>query len=125
MATGRPRQSELQARSPKNWWYVKGTLNKKDTARRQGLDRAAEIVMPQLPVEIRDMSPLEALLLCMRWSVAMKDRNGILAAAAAAVPYVHPRLASADLRIRDEHAGKSDEQLQAEIAELERRIAAV
>jgi hypothetical protein len=33
-------------------------------------------------------------------------------------------LRSSDLRIRDEDAGKSDEELMAEIAELERRIAA-
>jgi hypothetical protein len=60
----------------------------------------------------------------MRECFRLGDHAGALAAAEAAAPYCHPRRASADLHIRDEHAGKSDEQLQAEIAELERRIKA-
>ena len=52
------------------------------------------------------------------------DHAGALLAAEAAAPYVHPKLASSDVRIRDEHADMSDEELKAEIAELERRIAA-
>ena len=77
-----------------------------------------------LPEPIRDITPLEGLLLCMRWSILHGDRDGILAAASAAAPYCHARLASSDVRIRDEHADLSDEELKAEIIESERRYAA-
>jgi hypothetical protein len=78
----------------------------------------------EIPDEIRDMTPLEAILLCMRWSIAAQDRVGILAAAAAAAPYCHARLASPDVRVTSTQDSMSDEELKAEIAELERRIAA-
>ena len=42
----------------------------------------------------------------------------------AAAPYCHPRLASADLRVHNEYAGMSDEELKTEIALLEARIKA-
>jgi hypothetical protein len=103
---------------------AKGTKNKKDQVRPEVLDAALIKLRAQLPSEIRDMTPLEALVLVMHWAIAAGDRSTILAAVAAAAPYCHTRLASADLRIRDEHAGKTDEQLQAEIEELERRIKA-
>jgi hypothetical protein len=37
-------------------------------------------------------------------------------------PYVQPELASTDLRVCDEHAGKREEELEAEIVQLDRRI---
>jgi hypothetical protein len=52
------------------------------------------------------------------------DHAGALLAAEAAAPYCHPRLASADVRVRNEDAGMSDEELKAEIALLEARIKA-
>jgi hypothetical protein len=36
---------------------------------------------------------------------------------------VQPELASTDLRVCDEHAGKREEELEAEIVQLDRRIA--
>ena len=92
--------------------------------RDQVLARAYEAARAKLPDEIRDMRPLEALLLCMHWAIQAQDRNGILAAAAAAAPYCHARLASTDARVTNTQDSISDEELKAEIAELERRIAA-
>jgi hypothetical protein len=76
------------------------------------------------PEVIDSITPLGVMKLVMTARLKAGDHIGALLAAEAAAPYCHPRLASTDLRIRDEHAGKSDEQLQAEIEELERRIRA-
>jgi hypothetical protein len=76
------------------------------------------------PEAIDAITPLAVMRLVMTARLRAGDHAGALLAAEAAAPYVHARLASSDVRIRDEHAGKSDEQLQAEIAELERRIKA-
>jgi hypothetical protein len=62
-------------------------------------------------------------LLSMHWAIEAKDRPGILATASATAPYMHPRLDASDVRIRSEHAGKSDAELKAEIPEIERRLA--
>jgi hypothetical protein len=100
----------------------KSTPNKRTIVRREVLERAYEAVMTELPEQARNMTPLEALPLCMHWAIAAHDRNGILAAAAAAAPYCHARLASADVRVTNRQYCLSDEELEAEIAE--RRIAA-
>jgi hypothetical protein len=101
----------------------RGTPDKRTIALREMLDRVYEVVMPQLPNEIRDMTPLEALLLCMRWSIAAQDREGILAAASLAAPYCHPRLNSVDMQVRNPDEKLSDEELAEQIRQLEERIA--
>jgi hypothetical protein len=93
----------------------KGTKNKRDQVRAQIIEAA----LPQLPEHLRDISPLEAMLICMKWSLQQKDRAGILAAAA---PFCHARLTSAEVRVTNPASGMTDEELKAEIALLERRI---
>jgi hypothetical protein len=60
---------------------VKGTLNKWTAVRGAVLGRAYQAVIAELPEDLRNMTPLEALLLCMRWAIQAQDRNAILAAA--------------------------------------------
>jgi hypothetical protein len=62
------------------------------------------------------------MVMIARWKAG--DHAGALLAAEAAAPYCHPRLASSDVRVRNEDAGMSDEELKAEIALLEARIKA-
>jgi hypothetical protein len=125
MTTGRPPGNpDFTPGHKKIGGRLRGTPNKRTTARREVLDRAAAVVMPQLPDEIRDITPLEGLLLCLRWSIAAQDREGILAAAVAAAPYCHPKLSTTDVRFTNPHERLSDEELEAAIAELERKIAA-
>jgi len=76
------------------------------------------------PEAIDAITPLAVMRLVMTARLKVGDHIGAFLAAQAAAPYVHPRLASSDLRIGNEDAGKSDEELAAEIRELERRIAA-
>jgi len=102
----------------------KGTVSKIVLARQQAIAESLR-TLDLAPEAIDAIAPLAVMRLVMVARLRAGDQAGALLAAEAAAPYCHPRLASADLRIRDEHAGKSDEQLQAEIAELERRIAAV
>jgi len=116
MALGRPKGT------PKTGGRKKGSLNKRRPPRQETVERAMAEVMPKLPAELRDMTPLELLLLAAHWSIQAKDRAGLLAAAAAAAPYCHPRLAIADVRVTQAPA-MSEEQLAIEIAELERKIA--
>ena len=101
----------------------KGTRDKKHVAREQlrelllksvGLDAA----------EAETLTPPAVMKFCMIASMKAGDYAGALMAAEAAAPYCHPRLASADVRVRNEDAGMNDEQLKAEIALLEARIKA-
>jgi hypothetical protein len=61
----------------------------------------------------------------------MRDRNlagdhaGALAAAAAAAPYVHARLALTDLHVRHSVADRSDVELAADIELLRQKLALV
>jgi hypothetical protein len=104
----------------------KGTPNKskRPRFRNEVLDRAMTRIKAQVPEVVREMTPLEAILLVMRWSLAEQDRPMILAAASAAAPYCHARLQSAEVRVINPASGMSDEELKAEIEALERRIKA-
>jgi hypothetical protein len=101
----------------------KGTVNKSILARQHAIAESMQM-LGLAPEAIDEITPLAVMRLVVTARLRAGDHAGALLAAEAAAPYCHPRLASADLRIRDEHAGKSDEQLQAEIEELERRIKA-
>jgi hypothetical protein len=76
------------------------------------------------PERISEVTPLQAMLICMHWALEEKNPQAVLAAASAAAPYVHPKLSSSDVRITGDLTTKSDAELVAEIAELETRIAA-
>jgi hypothetical protein len=101
----------------------RGGINNRTLARQQAVAESLE-ALGLSAAAIDTITPLAVMRLVMTVKLKAGDYNGALFAANCAAPYVHPRLASSDLRIRDEHIGKSDEQLQAEIEELEHRIKA-
>jgi hypothetical protein len=76
------------------------------------------------PERISEVTPLQAMLICMHWALVQKNPQAVLAAASAAAPYVHPKLSSSDVRITGDLTTKSDAELATEIATLEAKIAA-
>src|SRR5215468_6944214 len=98
----------------------KGTVNKTILARQQAITESMQ-TLGLAPETIDEITPLATMKLVMVSRLRAGDHQGALAAAAEAAPYCHARLASADLRIHDEYAGKTDEELLAEIAEIEQR----
>jgi hypothetical protein len=101
----------------------KGSVNKKMTFQRE----AMEAVFARLgvaPERIAELSPLQMMLACGHLAIEAGDRAGLLAAASAAAPYMHPRLSSSDVRVKHDLGDKSDEELLAELAGIEARIAA-
>ena len=104
----------------------KGTANKATVAREQEVLRiVAEATAGNLPADdVVNATPLEAMLICLRWALAEKDRAGVLAAASAAAPYIHPRLSSSDVRITGTLDSKSDADIAAELAEVQAKLAA-
>jgi hypothetical protein len=94
METGRPRGNPNWTVGRKKLGGRKrGTRDKRNQVREETLARAYAAALPDLPKDLRDLTPLEGLLLCMRWSLAKQDRAGILAAAAAAAPHCHTKYA--------------------------------
>jgi hypothetical protein len=103
----------------------KGSRNRTLLERDEALARAYAAVAAGMPVEnIADVTPLGAMLMCMQWAIQAKDRAGILAAASAAAPYMHPRLSSSEVRVTHALTTLSDEQLQAQALDYERKLAA-
>jgi hypothetical protein len=101
----------------------KGGLNKKKALQRE----AMEAVFARLgvsPERIAELTPLQMMLACGHLAIEAGDRAGLLAAASAAAPYIHPRLSSSDVRVKHELGDKSDEELLAELAGIEARIVA-
>jgi hypothetical protein len=85
---------------PKVGGRKKGTPNRISVARQQEIMRiVADSTAGHLPEDTDDILPLEAMLLCLKWAIAAQDRPGILAAATAAAPYVHPRLSATELHV--------------------------
>ncbi len=82
----------------------------------------AEASGGQLSVET--VSPLEAMLICMRWAMVENDRVGILAAAMAAAPYIHPRLSSSDVKITNVDASMTPAEIDAELEAIRAKKAA-
>jgi hypothetical protein len=101
----------------------KGTANKSILARQQAIAESMQ-TLGLAPESIDAIAPLSVMRLVMVARLKPGDHIGALLAAEAAAPYVHPKLTSSDVRVRNEDAGMTDEQLKAEIAELERRIKA-
>jgi hypothetical protein len=103
-----------------------GVPNKATVVREQEVLRiVAEATAGNLPAEDAvNATPLEAMLICMRWALAERDRAGVLAAATAAAPYMHPRLSSSDVRISATLDSKSDADIAAELAEVQAKLAA-
>jgi hypothetical protein len=71
--------------------------------------------------DVAKLSPLDGMMLVMRWGVETKNPGVVLAAAAAAAPYVHARLSHSEVRVSGT-VTLSDQDLQAEIASLEARM---
>ena len=78
-----------------------------------------------MPEAIDEITPLQAMLAVLVTRLKAGDHDGALVAAEAAAPYCHARLASADVRFskNSDLDSMTDEELEAEAAELERRIA--
>jgi hypothetical protein len=76
------------------------------------------------PEAIDAISPLQAMLAVMMASLKAGDHDGALAAAVAAAPNVHPKLASADVRVTKPNPldWMTDEELAAEAARLKEKI---
>jgi hypothetical protein len=86
--------------------------------------RVARLLNEMMP-EGRLLNPLEAMMICLQWSAAEQDRTGMLAAAAAAAPYIHPRLNATTMTVRHEYQDKDDQALLIEAEALEQRISAM
>src|SRR5215471_17080277 len=102
---------------PKWGGRKKGTVSRKVLARQQAFEDALN-ACDLLPETIATMTPLATMLVVMRHRLTAKDYDGALVAAEAAAPFVHPRLASADLTVRNTDVSKSDAELAAELAEI-------
>jgi hypothetical protein len=100
----------------------KGSVNKATAHRQQAMDQAYQR-LGITPERLAEITPLQGILMVMHWGLDQKDPNLVLAAATAAAPFVHPKLSSSDVRITTELRHKSEAELAAEVAELERRIA--
>jgi hypothetical protein len=98
-----------------------GTPNKarvnREEAAAEAERRATEGMSPD---EIADLSPLAVMLLAMR--TAVKDGKLSVAAAVAkeAAPYLHPKLSSETLKIQNDDSKRSVEDIERELAEIER-----
>jgi hypothetical protein len=77
----------------------KGTPNRKQQLKIDALNAAFERV--GLTAErLQGITPLQGMMVCLHMAIEAKDRPGILAASAAAAPYVHPRLSSSEVRVK-------------------------
>jgi hypothetical protein len=101
----------------------KGTPNKATLERQQALQQALEAGQSLLPPDIATLTPLAVLLLAMRHSWHAKAYGMAVKIAEIAAPYCHPRLASADLRVVESLASKSDDEIEAELRELRAKAA--
>jgi hypothetical protein len=102
----------------------KGSVNKATLLRQEALNEAYSR-MGITPEQLAEISPLKAMLVCMHRALEQRDYAAVLTAATAAAPYVHPRLASTELKVSGSLSSKSDAELAVEIADLERKAAAV
>jgi hypothetical protein len=101
----------------------KGTPNRATVAKAEAIALAHD-VLGMTADDIAALTPLDGMMLVMRWGVETKNPGVVLAAAAAAAPYVHARLTHAEVRVSGS-VTLSDEQLRQEIAALESRMALV
>jgi hypothetical protein len=98
----------------------KGTPNKA-TVERARMFAAAVSALGPMAERLRELSPLDAMLLVLRNRLERGDENGILVAAAAAAPYCHGRLSIRDTTVR--HVSEpTDAELEAELASLRAKV---
>jgi hypothetical protein len=101
----------------------KGTKNKVTREREQ---RIAEVLIAEnlSPDEIASLSAVQVLCRILRAEVLEGDRAGAKATAAILAPYQSAKLSSSDVKISGSLDTKSDEDIAAEMAEIQARLAA-
>jgi hypothetical protein len=117
------RQGGHQKGMPKTGGRKAGTPNKATVAKAEAIALAHD-ALGMTADDIAKLTPLDGMMLVMRWGVETRNPGVVLAAAAAAAPYVHPKLSQAEVRVSGT-VTLSDEQLRQEIAALESRMALV
>jgi hypothetical protein len=101
-----------------------GTPNRATVAKAEAIALAHD-ALGMTAEDIANMSPFQGMMLVMRWGVETKNPGVVLAAAAAAAPYVHHKLVSNEVKVSGTVVHRmSDADLEAEIANLEARIRA-
>jgi hypothetical protein len=94
----------------------KGAVNKRTRFRQEAVCEAMKRLALTPDENLLAMTPLEAMCLCMRAALEVGDQAGALeAAAAAAAPYVHPKLNSVDMQFTSKAELMTDAELEAEI----------
>jgi hypothetical protein len=83
----------------------------------------AAVAAALTPEQVADLEPLAVMRAIMRQRFQAGDHVGALAAATAAAPYVHARLAQTEVSVHH-HVAQTDAELAAEIAALEAKLAA-
>ncbi len=102
---------------------ARGTPNKATVDREAALAAAHRRATDGMTeAERASLSPLDVMLLAMRIAVQEGDWRLATSVAAAAAPYVHPKLAATSVTLEPPDDAKlTDEQVEAELAELDRR----
>ena len=102
----------------------KGTPNKATVAREEKLAEAYVRAVQELSRDdIAAMSPLDIMLHAMKIAALADQWNAAAALAKEAAPYLHPKLSSETLSIRDDDSQRGADDIKAEIADIERRAA--
>ena len=102
----------------------KGTLNKATVARKENLAEVyAHATSALTPDDIASMSPLAVMLHAMKMAAKASEWNAAAALAKEAAPYLHPKLSSETLSIRNDDGQRSADDILAEIDAIRRRAA--
>jgi hypothetical protein len=117
-AMGKPKGCE------KTGGRQKGTPNHVTSAKAEAIADAI-VALGLTPDRTSGLSPLDMMLIIAELRFTAGDHAGALVAAAAAAPFVHPKLTAGTLQVRHEYADKDDQALLIEAEALESRIAAV
>jgi hypothetical protein len=118
MAQGRPGPP---IGHPRYGGRQKGKLNKATEVRAEALAKACGAIGIE-PEDLSAITPLDAMLVVMRWALEARNPTAVLAAAMAAAPYIHHKLVQAEVKVTGT-VTLSDADLQAEIAQLEAKLA--
>jgi hypothetical protein len=94
--------------------------NKSTVARAEALAKACGAIGLE-PEDLAAVTPLDAMLIVMRWALEARNPTAVLAAAQSAAPYIHHKLVSAEVKVSGT-VTLSDQDLRAEIAALESRM---
>jgi hypothetical protein len=108
---------------PKLGGRQKGTKNRATRLREQ---RIADVLIAEhlTPEEVSTLSAVQVLCRILRAEVLEGDRAGARATAAILAPYQSAKLSSSDVRITNTDATKTDEQIAAELAEVQAKLTA-